>query len=154
MTLILPTLTTYLPYHSVSITGLDSIDSIVIPLFLSSKEAMADTVSEESRTLPNESTAGASDRILSLTELLRTPEPFNIDSLEDVDQEIDRLETLAAKYHDLNQNERFRTRVERLINQREQLTLLDALEESLDQNPPLTSNSPLIIHSPRISHPA
>lgn len=85
---------------------------------------LADTVSEENRTIPDKSMAGASDRSLSLSELLRTPELFNIDHLEDVDQEINRLEDLAAHYPDLNQNERFRTRFERLQNQRGQLTLL------------------------------
>lgn len=59
----------------------------------------------------------------TFTELLRTPEPFSMDIREDVEREIERLESLAAEYHELNSNERFRVRFGRLITQRDQLRI-------------------------------
>lgn len=46
------------------------------------------------------------------TELLRTPEPFSMDIWEDVEWEIERLESLAVEYH-----ERFWVWFGRLITQ-------------------------------------
>lgn len=50
-------------------------------------------------------------------ELLR----FDIDNPEDVRQELERLEDLAAEHHGLNMNERFITRFKCLQNQQDQL---------------------------------
>jgi hypothetical protein len=36
---------------------------------------------------------------MSISQLLSTPEPFNIDNMADVNQEIERLEALAADHH-------------------------------------------------------
>lgn len=69
----------------------------------------------------------------SITNLLRTPDDFNMDDLGDVDDEIDRLESLAADYHELNNNERFLVRINRLFQHRENLTLFDSLEESINR---------------------
>lgn len=52
------------------------------------------------------------------TELLRTPEPFSMDIWEDMKQEIERLESLAAEYH-----KRFWVWFRRLITQYDQLRI-------------------------------
>jgi hypothetical protein len=57
----------------------------------------------------------------SVSELLSTPEPFDINAIADVTQDIERLETLAADHHSLNSNSRFLTRFGRLTSQREKL---------------------------------
>jgi hypothetical protein len=58
---------------------------------------------------------------MSISQLLSTPEPFNIDDMADVNQEIERLEALAADHHWLNTNSRFLTRFGRLTSQKERL---------------------------------
>ncbi|PKX95029.1 uncharacterized protein P174DRAFT_429462 [Aspergillus novofumigatus IBT 16806] len=56
-----------------------------------------------------------------ISQLLTTPEPFNMNIITDVDWEIERLETLAAEYDWLNTNPRFLTRYGVLTSQRERL---------------------------------
>jgi hypothetical protein len=85
----------------------------------------------------------ATSNSMSISQLLSTPEPFNIDDMADVNQEIERLEALAANHHWLNTNSRFLTHFGRLTSQKERLEqesignrppdLMDALEASLDQ---------------------
>jgi hypothetical protein len=65
----------------------------------------------------------------SVSELFSTPEPFDINAIADVTQEIERLETLAADYHSLNSNSRFLTRFGTLTSQCEKLET--RLENSL-----------------------
>ncbi|GIJ89092.1 hypothetical protein Asppvi_008021 [Aspergillus pseudoviridinutans] len=82
----------------------------------------------------DESMASSSSQGVNLSQILKTPEPFDIDNLEDVNRELNRLEDLAAEHHGMNASERFRTRFERLENQRDQLRAQRNPSDSMDRD--------------------
>ncbi|KAF4151536.1 hypothetical protein CNMCM8927_003634 [Aspergillus lentulus] len=64
--------------------------------------------------------ARAEDNGVDITALLSTPEAMNMDSLNDINRELERLKDLAVEYPELNQNERL-TRFSRLLSQQDHL---------------------------------
>ena len=64
---------------------------------------------------------GVAGPSMDLSQMLKTPDSFDIDNPEDVRQELERLEDLAAEHHELNMNEQFITRFKHLQNQQDQL---------------------------------
>ncbi|KAL4895278.1 hypothetical protein BDV59DRAFT_199950 [Aspergillus ambiguus] len=60
-------------------------------------------------------------RRLNVANALKTPDPFNINKIDDVNREIDRLEDLVAEHFELNRNPRFLTRFKILQNQKTKL---------------------------------